>query len=86
VRLLGRGGMGAVYLATDTRLNRSVALKVMLPRFAANASAKERFLREAHAAAQITNDNVVTIYEADERDGSHTSLCNSCKETHLRNI
>jgi serine/threonine protein kinase/formylglycine-generating enzyme required for sulfatase activity len=69
VKELGKGAMGAVYLATDTRLNRKLALKVMLPEFAADAAAKERFLREARAVAQITQDNVVTVYEADERDG-----------------
>ena len=66
---LGAGGMGAVYLALDTRLNRKLALKVMLPEYAANPAAKERFLREARAAAQISHDNVVTVHEADERDG-----------------
>ncbi|MBN9521055.1 serine/threonine protein kinase [bacterium] len=69
VKELGRGAMGAVYLALDTRLDRSLALKVMLPEFAADAAAKERFLREAKAAARITHDHVVTVYEADERDG-----------------
>ena len=62
VKELGKGAMGAVYLATDTRLNRKLALKVMLPEFAADAAAKERFLREARAVAQITQDNVVTVY------------------------
>jgi serine/threonine protein kinase len=43
---VGKGGMGAVYSALDTRLDRKMALKVMLPEFAAHAAAKERFLRE----------------------------------------
>ena len=66
---LGKGGMGAVYLALDTRLDRKLAFKVMLPEFAADTNAKERFLREARAAAKISHDNVVTVFEADERDG-----------------
>jgi len=66
---LGRGGMGAVYAAIDTRLDRKIAIKVMLPQYAANASAKERFLREARAAAKVKHIHVVTIYEADERKG-----------------
>jgi serine/threonine protein kinase/Leucine-rich repeat (LRR) protein len=69
VKELGRGGMGAVYAAIDTRLDRRLALKVMLPEFAADAVAKERFLREASAAAKISHDNVVTVFETDERQG-----------------
>ena len=61
--------MGAAYAALDTRLDRQLALKVMLPEFAADRDAKERFLREARAAAKITHDNVVTVYQADERQG-----------------
>src|SRR5262249_30908904 len=62
LKTLGKGGMGAVYLAVDTRLDRKLALKVMLPEFAANRDARERFLREAKAAAKISHDNVVTVY------------------------
>jgi eukaryotic-like serine/threonine-protein kinase len=69
VKELGRGGMGAVYAALDTRLDRRLALKVMLPRYAADPAAKARFLREARAAARVKHDNVITVYEADERDG-----------------
>jgi serine/threonine protein kinase len=50
VKELGKGGMGAVYAAIDTRLDRRLALKVMLPQFAADTAARERFLREARAA------------------------------------
>jgi len=75
VKELGHGGMGAVYAAIDTQLERKLALKVMLPQFAANPAAKERFLREARAAAQISHDNVVTVYEADERTASPISPC-----------
>ncbi len=66
---LGRGGMGAVFLAFDERLERNVALKVMLPHAAANSTAKDRFLREARAAARVSSDYVVAIHEADEIDG-----------------
>jgi eukaryotic-like serine/threonine-protein kinase len=69
IKPLGEGGMGTVYVAIDTRLDRRLALKVMLPQFAADPAARERFLREARAAAQVAHDNVITVYEADERDG-----------------
>lgn len=69
VKELGRGGMGAVYAAIDTRLERQSALKVMLAHFAAIPHAKARFLREARAAARIKHDHIVTIYEADEHNG-----------------
>jgi urea transport system substrate-binding protein len=63
LELLGQGGMGAVFRAEDTHLLRPVALKVILPKFAANLGARERFLREARACAGIKNDHVVTIYQ-----------------------
>jgi serine/threonine protein kinase/Leucine-rich repeat (LRR) protein len=69
-KLLGKGGMGAVYLALDDGLRRRVALKVMLPRYAANADANERFRREARAAAAVRHDNVVTVYQVGEDCGT----------------
>lgn len=66
---LGRGGMGAVFLALDTRLDRQVALKIMLPGAAENQLAKDRFIREARSAARINHDNVIAILDADEING-----------------
>jgi len=66
---LGRGGMGVVYRAEDPRLKREVALKVMLPQFAANPQAKARFVREARAQAKVEHDHVAAIFEVDEHDG-----------------
>jgi urea transport system substrate-binding protein len=63
LKLLGQGGMGAVFGAEDTHLHRPVALKVILPEYAANPAARERFLREARAAAGVKSDHVVTIYQ-----------------------
>jgi urea transport system substrate-binding protein len=63
LQVLGTGGMGAVFQAEDTQLHRLVALKVILPEFARNPVARERFLSEARAAAAVKNDHVVTIYQ-----------------------
>lgn len=68
VRLLGRGGMGGVYLARDTELDREVALKV--PRFSPDyAGAEARFAREAKAAATIDHPNVCRVYDVGRIDG-----------------
>jgi serine/threonine-protein kinase len=62
-RAIGEGGMGMVYAATNTLTGKSVALKWMLPKFAADEAAVARFLREARAAGMIDHANVVNIYD-----------------------
>lgn len=64
--LLGQGGMGVVFKAHDQRLQRVVAVKALLPRLAADAAARERFLREARAAAAIRHDHVVGIHAVED--------------------
>jgi serine/threonine-protein kinase len=68
--LLGRGGMGTVYLATHERLARKVALKVISPELAHDADFRARFLRESQLAASLDHPNVIPIYDADEIDGT----------------
>ncbi len=67
--VLGAGGMGVVFLAHDPQLKRTVALKAMLPGLASTPSNRERFLREAQAAAAIEHDHVVTILHVGEDGG-----------------
>ncbi|MBY0492095.1 MAG: serine/threonine protein kinase [Gemmatimonadaceae bacterium] len=68
-RELGRGGMGIVLLARDERLDRAVALKVLPPQLAEVADTRERFLREARMAAQLSHPNIVPVYRADDIGG-----------------
>ena len=65
-RELGRGGMGAVYLARDIRLDRPVALKVLPPEFAAESVQRDRFLRETRTAAGFSHPNIVPVYAVEE--------------------
>jgi serine/threonine protein kinase len=66
---IGRGGMAVVYRATDLRLHRRVAIKVLPPELAFNADVRERFLREAQTSAQLTHPGIVPIYMVDEAEG-----------------
>ena len=68
---IGEGGMGEVYLAHDTRLDRKVALKVLPAGIAANRSRMNRFVQEAKAASGLNHPNIITIYEIDETDSGH---------------
>jgi urea ABC transporter urea binding protein len=63
LKVLGQGGMGVVFQAEDSHLQRVVALKVIKHEFAGNSVARERFLREARACAALKDDHVVTIYQ-----------------------
>jgi serine/threonine protein kinase/tetratricopeptide (TPR) repeat protein len=66
---LGRGGMGVVYLAEDTKLRRSVALKFLTPQALGTEDEKTRFIHEAQAAAALNHPNICTVYEIDEAEG-----------------
>src|SRR5262245_11735907 len=67
--VLGRGGMGVVYLAQDLGLRRKVALKLLAPELAEDERFRERFLRESELAASIDHPNVIPIYAAGESEG-----------------
>jgi WD40 repeat protein/serine/threonine protein kinase len=69
LRVLGHGGMGVVFLAEDPQLRRQVALKAMLPSLAASPSSRQRFLREAQAAAAIEHDHIIAIHQVGEDRG-----------------
>jgi serine/threonine protein kinase len=67
---IGRGGMGEIYRATDAVLGRDVAIKILAERYAQDASVRERFTREALAAARLSGEpNTVTIYDVGEHAG-----------------
>ena len=68
---IGAGGMGQVYRATDTRLDREVALKVLPAELAGSADMLARFRREARAVASLNHPHVVTIHSVEEADGVH---------------
>ncbi len=74
VRRIGTGGMGVVYEARDTRLQRSVALKLLPREWSRHRAAKERFLREARAASALDDPNICTIHDLGETDGGRLFL------------
>jgi TolB-like protein/Flp pilus assembly protein TadD/predicted Ser/Thr protein kinase len=69
ISLVGKGGMGEVYLARDTRLDRTVALKILPQEMSVDAERMRRFVREAKAASALNHSNVAHIYEIGETDG-----------------
>src|SRR5215467_10725844 len=68
--LLGAGGMGEVYKATDTRLNRTVAIKILLQHFSGNPEMKQRFEREAQTIASLNHSHICTLYDVGQFAGT----------------
>jgi serine/threonine protein kinase len=66
---LGAGGMGEVYLARDTRLDRTVAVKILPSHLSANPEAKKRFDREARSISSLNHPNICTLYDVGQHDG-----------------
>ncbi|MFP5354029.1 MAG: protein kinase domain-containing protein, partial [Gemmatimonadota bacterium] len=66
IRELGRGGMGAVFLAEDLTLDREVAIKVLPPELAVQPVLRERFVREAKLAASLSHPNIVHVHSVEE--------------------
>src|SRR5580765_5167950 len=67
---LGAGGMGEVYRALDTRLQRIVAVKILPPDLSSNPEAKQRFEREARAISSLNHPHICTLYDVGHQDGT----------------
>ena len=69
MKVLGRGGMGVVFVAEDMQLKRRIALKVMRPSIAASQEARQRFIQEAQTTAAIEHEHIITIHQVGEDRG-----------------
>ncbi len=77
---LGEGGMGVVYKAEDTKLERIVALKFLPPELTRDQEAKARFMHEARAASSLQDNNICAIHEIDETGDGQMFICMDCYE------
>jgi serine/threonine protein kinase len=86
LELLGRGGMGAVYIVRQRQLNRIVALKILPPAVGKDPSFAERFTREAQALAKLNHPHIVTLYEFGQKDGLFYFLMEYVDGMNLRQL
>ena len=77
---LGAGGMGTVYKAQDTKLDRFVALKFLAPHLSRVEDEKKRFIHEAKAASALDHPNICNIYEIDETEDGQMFIAMACYE------
>ncbi|MDF1512315.1 MAG: protein kinase [Anaerolineae bacterium] len=86
VKLLGEGGMGAVFLATDVTLQRDVAIKIMHPHTARDANFRERFLQEARTAARLDHPSIVQVHDFGQEGSLLYIVMNFIKGSNLRDM
>lgn len=86
IKKIGAGGMGEVYLAEDTKLDRKVAIKVLNEKFAAHESNLQRFVREAKAASSLNHPNILVIYEIGEAENVQYIVSEFIEGATLREI
>jgi eukaryotic-like serine/threonine-protein kinase len=86
IKELGRGGMGTVYLAYDTRLRRQAALKLLPSHLVNNPERVRRFQREARAASALNHPNIITIYDFGQEDGRYYIVSEFVEGRTLRNL
>ncbi len=86
IKNIGEGGMANVYLATDTILDRDVAVKVLRGDLSSDEKFVRRFQREALAASSLSNPNIVEVYDVGEDDGEYYIVMEYIKGSHLKNL
>ena len=86
VSKLGAGGMGEVYLAEDTRLNRKVAIKLLPDTLTRNADSVRRFVQEAQSASALNHPNIITVHDIGESDDGRFIVMELVSGTTLRAV